>query len=61
MIRLGLIGCGEHSESGHATPLARYKAAHSAEIELTAVCDLKLERAQSFCRKYGFMNALRKH
>ena len=54
MIRLGLIGCGEHSESGHAIPLAKYKAAHPAEIELAAVCDLKAERAQSFCRKYGF-------
>ncbi len=57
MIRLGLIGCGEHSESGHATPLARYKAAHPAEIELTAVCDLNLERAKLFCRKYGFLHA----
>ena len=57
MIRLGLIGCGEHSESGHAIPLARYKAAHPGEIELIAACDLNLERAQDFCRKYGFANA----
>lgn len=57
MIRLGLIGCGEHAESGHAVPLARYKAAHSFEIELTAACDLNLERAQRFCRQYGFANA----
>lgn len=57
MIRLGLIGCGEHSESGHAIPLARYKSAHPSEIELTAVCDLRLERAELFCRQYGFMNA----
>ena len=57
MIRIGLIGCGEHSEIGHATPLARYKAAHANEIELAAVCDLKLERAKSFCSKYGFVNA----
>jgi len=59
MIRLGLIGCGEHSESGHAIPLARYKAAHSAEIELTAACDLDLERAQFVCRQYGFTSAYR--
>jgi predicted dehydrogenase len=26
---------------------------------LAAACDLKAERAQSFCRKYGFMNAYR--
>ena len=57
MIRLGLIGCGEHSESGHATPLARYKSLHPADIELTAACDLNLDRAQLFCRSYGFMHA----
>jgi predicted dehydrogenase len=51
MIRLALVGCGAHSESGHAIPLARYKAAHPAAIELAAVCDLQQERAQSFVRK----------
>lgn len=59
MIRLGLIGCGEHAESGHAVPLARYKAAHPGEIELTAACDLNLERAQRFCRQHGFLNSYR--
>jgi myo-inositol 2-dehydrogenase / D-chiro-inositol 1-dehydrogenase len=59
MIRLGLIGCGEHSEVGHAVPLARYKAAHPGEVELTAACDLKLERAQFFCDKYGFLHSYR--
>src|SRR5437868_3794569 len=57
MIRLGLVGCGEHSEGGHAIPLAKYKAAHPGEIELAAVCDLKLDRAERFCRKYGFRKA----
>ena len=56
-IRLGLIGCGEHSEQGHAAPLARYKAAHPGEIELSAACDLKRERAEYFCRAYGFQKA----
>ena len=59
MIRLGLIGCGEHSEGGHAVPLARYQAAHPGEIELTAACDLNLERAQLFCRQHGFLNPYR--
>ncbi len=57
MIRLGLIGCGEHAETGHAIPLARYLAAHGDQIELTAACDLQLPRAQRFCAKYGFKNA----
>lgn len=59
MIRLGLIGCGEHSEGGHAVPLARYQASHPGEIELTAACDLNLERAQLFCRQHGFLNPYR--
>ncbi len=57
MVRLGLIGCGEHSEIGHAIPLARYRAANSSTVELVAVCDLKLERAEAFRKKYGFLSA----
>jgi predicted dehydrogenase len=59
VIRLGLIGCGAHSETGHAIPLARYKAAHPDEIELAAVCDLQVERAREFRGKYGFLAAYR--
>jgi predicted dehydrogenase len=59
MIRLGLIGCGEHSESGHAIPLARYKSRNPGHIELVAACDVRLERAQQFCAKYGFLSAFR--
>ena len=53
-IRLGLIGCGEHSEIGHAIPLARYSATHAKAITLAAACDLRHQRAELFCRKYGF-------
>ena len=59
MIRVGLIGCGAHAESGHAIPLARYKAAHPDKILLAAVCDLQIERAREFNRKYGFLAAYR--
>jgi predicted dehydrogenase len=58
-IRLALIGCGEHAESGHAIPVARYKSAHPEAIELAAACDVRLERAQEFCSKYGFRTAYR--
>lgn len=57
MIRLALVGCGEHSRGSHAAPLARYAATHPGEIELVAACDLKLERAAEFCREYGFARA----
>jgi predicted dehydrogenase len=57
MIRLGLIGCGEHAETGHAVPLARYHASHPKKIELAAACDFRMERAQEFCKRYGFATA----
>ena len=53
-LRIGLIGCGEHSEIGHAIPLAHYSAANPGMIFLAAACDLRAERAELFCRKYGF-------
>jgi virulence factor len=56
-IRIGLIGCGEHAEIGHAVPLARYAAAHPGAIALSAACDLRPERAETFCQKYGFARA----
>jgi predicted dehydrogenase len=57
LVRLALIGCGEHAQSGHAIPLVRYKADHPNQIELVAACDIQLERAQNFCRNYGFKSS----
>jgi predicted dehydrogenase len=57
MIRLALLGCGEHSRSSHATPLARYAAQNPGDIELVAACDLNLDRARGFCREFGFARA----
>ncbi len=57
MIRLALLGCGEHSKVSHAAPLARYAAQHPGEIELVAACDLNLERASEFCHEFGFARA----
>jgi predicted dehydrogenase len=56
-ICLGLLGCGEHSEIGHAISLARYSATHPGAISLAAACDLRRQRAQLFCEKYGFARA----
>ena len=55
MIRIAIAGCGEHSRTSHAAPLARYAAAHPNEIELAAACDLNLDRAVEFCRSFGFI------
>ena len=57
MIRIALAGCGEHSRTSHATPLARYAATHPDEIELVAACDLNTEKADEFCRSFGFARA----
>ena len=54
MIRLALIGCGEHAEVGHAIPLARYQSEHPQAIALVAACDIRIERAQRFGQQYGF-------
>ena len=57
MIRLALVGCGEHSRISHATPLARYAAQNPGDLELVATCDLNLERAREFCDEFGFARA----
>lgn len=54
MLKIALIGCGEHSKGNHAVPLARYAAEHPGEISLVAACDLNPERAEEFCREHGF-------
>ena len=54
MLRLALVGCGEHSRMSHAAPLAVYAANHPGEIQLVAACDLNLDRASDFCRSFGF-------
>jgi predicted dehydrogenase len=57
MIRIALVGCGEHSEGSHAAPLARYTAERPGEISLAAACDLNLARAEKFCQRFGFARA----
>ena len=54
MIRIALAGCGEHSRTSHAMPLARFAAAHPDEITLVAACDLNREKASEFCGAFGF-------
>src|SRR5690349_8488866 len=57
MVRIALVGCGEHSESGHAVPLARYQRQYPDNVVLAAACDIQIERARHFCDKYGFRSA----
>ena len=55
MIRIALAGCGEHSRTSHAAPLARYAALHPEEVELVAACDLNAAKANEFCQSFGFL------
>jgi predicted dehydrogenase len=57
MVRIAIVGCGEHSRSSHAAPLARYAAKHPGKIELAAACDLNPDRATEFCQTFGFSRA----
>src|SRR5215470_132513 len=57
MIRIAIAGCGEHSRSSHATPLARYASQHRSEIQLVAACDLDARKADEFCRSFGFLRS----
>ena len=54
MLRIALVGCGEHSRMSHGAPLAAYAANHPNTIELVAACDLNIDRAAEFCRSFGF-------
>jgi predicted dehydrogenase len=55
MIRIALAGCGEHSRTSHAAPLARYAALQPEEVQLVAACDLNAARANEFCQSFGFL------
>ena len=57
MLRIALIGCGEHSRLHHASAMARYVRWREQELELSAACDLDLPRAEAFCREFGFKAA----
>jgi len=57
MIRIAIVGCGEHSRRSHATPLARYASQHPGEIQLVAACDLDAHKADEFCDLFGFQQS----
>ena len=54
MLRVALIGAGDHCRRYHAPALARYAAENPGQAELAAVCDLERERAETLATEYGF-------
>jgi len=54
MIRLGVVGAGGHSSSNHGPALRRCKEERPEAIELAAVCDLDMARAEAYAERFGF-------
>ena len=54
-IKVGFIGCGGHAFR-NIYPTFQY-----APVDLRAVCDLRLERAQAYARQFGASNAYQNH
>ncbi len=52
-IKIGIIGAGNIAQSSHIPSYLKQD-----DVELTAVCDIKLERAQEVAKKYGFKYAV---
>jgi len=54
MIKVAVIGGGNHSSQNHLPALKHYLDLHPGELKLAAVCDLCQEIAQNVAQKFGF-------
>lgn len=54
MLKVAVIGGGNHSRGNHLPALERYVSLHPGEAELVAFCDLRREVAKRVSREYGF-------
>jgi myo-inositol 2-dehydrogenase / D-chiro-inositol 1-dehydrogenase len=52
--KIAVIGCGWISTNSHGPAYAKYAQSH-ADVELTAACDLDIQRAEQFCARFGFL------
>ncbi|MCZ6636418.1 MAG: Gfo/Idh/MocA family oxidoreductase [bacterium] len=57
MVKLALIGAGNHCRGNHAPALAKYATDHPDRVALVGVCDLESEKAERFVREFGFQKA----
>lgn len=57
MLRVALIGAGNHCRSNHAPALHHFAAEHPDAVELAAVCDLDDAKAERFREQFGFRQA----
>ncbi len=61
MIRLALIGAGNHCRENHAPALQKYVEDYPDRLELAAVCDLDKARADRFSEEFGFKSVYTDH
>ncbi|RKX33045.1 MAG: hypothetical protein DRP71_11070 [Verrucomicrobia bacterium] len=54
MIKLVVIGAGDHSRLNHLSALQRYVRERPGEVVLSALCDLRRDHVESVSRQYGF-------
>ena len=54
MVRVALVGAGNHSATQHAPALRMLAERHPGQVELTAVCDLIPDKAARVAEQYGF-------
>jgi myo-inositol 2-dehydrogenase/D-chiro-inositol 1-dehydrogenase len=57
VLKIVLLGAGDHSQRNHLPALARYAARHPGEVTLAGLCDLRHEHAQAMAERYGFARA----
>jgi len=53
-MRIAVVGAGSHSRNNHGPALKAIKAQHPDQIELAAVCDIDLPKAQAYAQRFGF-------
>jgi predicted dehydrogenase len=54
VIRIGVIGAGNHSRHDHGPSLSQYRDEKPKTVELAAVCDRHRETARRYAETFGF-------
>lgn len=54
MIKIGIVGAGQHSKLEHGPALRQVAGERPDNVCLAAICDLNAESAADYARKFGF-------
>jgi len=57
VLKLVVVGAGNHSQRNHLPALARYAAIHPDQVALVGLCDLRRQHAEAVAGAYGFARA----